>query len=403
MSKHNKPFLPLMTPLAASCVALFSAWGCGPDSTSSTEDMGGQGVVDMRDTIRCTANEILDPQTGMCVPFFPDLGMPDSGDDLDMGPSGDMTPDPDLAEEMGEEMDLGPDPECVDTTVYLDGDGDGVGVDNAQTNKVVCLTFDEEYPNYARIAGDCDDNNIRRSPAQPEVCDEVDNDCDGNLNQGIICEFFAHSPDQVYRIDPFKLTLSVEGVIDTPKPLLDIDTHPDGRLYGISADKLYHYRYNGNGDYWEWADVGSLQQSLQGANGLAIDRSGKAYATARNELYEINLTTGQATAPTVLSGMVNSSGDCVINKGDTLFMTSKDSNSMRNDELVRIDRTTSTTTVIGLTSHRNIFGLTAAWGKLFGVTRDGELIAIDQGTGESRLLKQFNNVSFYGAASTPSR
>ncbi len=382
---------------------LLALTGCPDDTTNpGSEEMGEQ---DMNDTVRCTVNERLNPDTNMCEPFFemPDLG--DMGSSDDGGDAQDMPADMPIVEDML--PDVGPDPNCVDTLVFIDNDGDLSGVDDPATNQTVCITFDAPAPaGYARVAGDCDDQNPSRNPGLSEICDDLDNDCDEVLNQGITCEFFVHSREELYRIDPFKLTISFDGIIDTPRPLLDIDTHPNGQLYGISSETLYAYIYNSATDVWEWRQVGDLQESLQGANGLAIDRNGQAYATARNELFEIDLQTGRASSPSTLSGQVNSSGDCVVNKGNSLFMTSKpdEQGSDRNDELLSVQRNTNTTTVVGLTNHRRIYGLTAAWGRLFGVTSDAELIEIDQGTGESRLLKQFNNVdTFFGAASTPNR
>ena len=379
----------LMTPL------LGCSGGDGVDQVDMAAGEDGTGAM-----VRCARNERLNLETNRCEPDFSlkdmgvdatnDLGRDQGGGDLD-------------AEVLPDE---GPDLPCVETLLYRDEDGDGSGVDDAATNQMICLALDATPPDgYARGAGDCDDADRSASPALAEQCDGVDNDCDGVINQGMACEFFVHSRDTLYSIDPFKLTLREEGEIDTPASLLDIDTHPDGQLYGISFRSLFVYGYNNALDVWEWRQVGDLQKDLENANGLAIDRDGKAYATKANVLYEIDLRTGVASAPSSLSGEVNSSGDCVVNKGDTLLMTSKATTfgSTRPDELVRIDRVNNTTQVIGLTNHQNIFGLTSAWGTLYGVTGAGELIEINQQTGQSVLLKQFNVETFYGAASTPNR
>ncbi len=385
---------------AMLCGALVALSAC----SDPVDDGADMSADDMGLRERCSVNEVFNAETGECEPDFPDMG----GSDL-----GDMTADEDMTEEdmsmMPEDMgpDLTIDPNCMDTVVYRDADLDGRGVDDEDTNQTLCLAFTQDPPEgFARTAGDCNDNDSSVKPGQMEVCDEKDNDCDGNVNQGIVCEFFVHSREELYRIDPFQLTISFEGIIDTPDPLLDIDTHPDGRLFGISANSLFVYEYNTNSDLWEWTEVGSLNESLQGANGLAIDRFGEAFATARNEIYSIDLETGRASSPGVLMGDVYSSGDCVINKGNSLFMTSKDtaSGSDRADELVSINAGNNTTSVVGRTNHQRIYGLTAAWGRLYGVTSGAELIEIDQATGASTLLKKFNNVStFYGAASSPSR
>lgn len=392
--------------LLSTSFALFAVGliGCAdPDPQNGDEDMNMTSRPDP--TPECLDNEEYNEALGRCVAQFPDLGMPD----MDMGGennnTGNMTTPPG---DMGDDdMD---DPNCVEITVYLDNDGDGRGVDNEATNKTVCLTPDEMEPGYARAAGDCDDNSRLRTPDGVEICDEVDNDCNELLNDGIECVFYAHGPEgpdspensqgQFFTVDPFKKKVTyISEILNTDGSLLDIDTSPDGIIYGISATSLYSYNRNLNA----WVTVGDLQTSLQGANGLAIDRSGEAFATARAELYSVDLNSGVAQKLGDLTGNVNSSGDCVVNKGDVLFMTSKQDDPNLPDDLIKIDRTNNTTEKIGTTNHARIFGLTAAWGKLFGLTAGGELIEIDQRTGESTLIEKFDGRVFYGAASTPER
>lgn len=59
------------------------------------------------------------------------------------------------------------------TTFYADNDRDGYGDDAVNVN--VCLP----PAGYVDVAGDCDDGDADISPEGSEICDEVDNDCDG--------------------------------------------------------------------------------------------------------------------------------------------------------------------------------------------------------------------------------
>ncbi len=61
---------------------------------------------------------------------------------------------------------------------YLDADGDGFGAGVAVADGCTGPEGTVEG------LGDCDDNNEARSPGLPEVCDGVDNDCDGLADPG---------------------------------------------------------------------------------------------------------------------------------------------------------------------------------------------------------------------------
>ncbi len=65
-------------------------------------------------------------------------------------------------------------------TWYGDGDGDGYG------DSYPVLTACGAPAGWVSTAGDCDDNNDRIGPAAIEVCDGVDNDCEGTVDIGAL-------------------------------------------------------------------------------------------------------------------------------------------------------------------------------------------------------------------------
>lgn len=221
-----------------------------------------------------------------------------------------------------------------------------------------------------------------------------------DLNSELDCSFYAHTPSTLYRIDPFRQT--IETIMDTPSGLTDVDTHPDGMLFGITFTDLYKFEAGAT----DWEHVGRLSPSST-ANGLCINTVGEAFMTAGSNLYRLDLETAQVTnVGSMGSGIfssISSSGDCVFDKGDRLFMSSSGGMS-QGDDLVGIDSQSAEARVIGNTGFAQIYGLTAAWGLLFGTTGKGEVILIDRDTGQSELVYQPpGNLVFHGAASTPAR
>ncbi|MFZ5480732.1 MAG: MopE-related protein [Myxococcota bacterium] len=68
--------------------------------------------------------------------------------------------------------------EGVGSDWWVDGDGDGYGAGEATT---ACDAPDGSVAN----ADDCDDTLARVSPAGVETCDDVDEDCDGSVDEGV--------------------------------------------------------------------------------------------------------------------------------------------------------------------------------------------------------------------------
>jgi len=60
-------------------------------------------------------------------------------------------------------------------TYYTDADNDGFGIEEWWTKKIAC----EKPAFYSSQIGDCDDANAEVNPAKLEVCDDLDNNCDG--------------------------------------------------------------------------------------------------------------------------------------------------------------------------------------------------------------------------------
>ena len=138
------------------------------------------------------------------------------------------------------------------------------------------------------------------------------------------------------------------------------------------------------------------------ANGFAIDAQGNAYATSGAWLYSVDLETGATESVGMVGEEIWSSGDCVVNKSNTLYMTSSDSDTP-GDDLVLVDAATGAGTVVGNLEVGRIYGLTAAWGYMFGFTADGRVLQINESEASAVQLHHFTERVFYGAASSPNR
>ena len=68
---------------------------------------------------------------------------------------------------------------------YADSDQDGFG--NADIVTEACVPAD----GYVETATDCDDTTDKSYPSADEICDEKDNDCNGEVDDGIGSLFYA--------------------------------------------------------------------------------------------------------------------------------------------------------------------------------------------------------------------
>jgi hypothetical protein len=240
---------------------------------------------------------------------------------------------------------------------------------------------------------DCDDSDPAVSGGLEESCDFKDNDCDGEVNQEIECKVYAHSFSTLYLVDPF--IFEIEEVASCPG-LFDFDTDGQGNLYGVSPSSLFLF----DPATETWDMIGNLNHSGGTLNGFAISGAGTGFATAGNNLYRVDLQTGAGSLVGAMGGGFSSSGDCVTDKMDNLFMSSTGGSG---DDLIQINGNSGHGSLVGSTGVSGIYGLTSAWGFLFGFTGSGDLVLIDPDDGSAELLHNFNGISFYGSASSPLR
>jgi len=72
------------------------------------------------------------------------------------------------------------DDNVVDIDYYADADGDGAGDAND-----IQTTCDGPPAGYVSNDADCDDTDAATYPGAPEICDQLDNNCNGNVDEGL--------------------------------------------------------------------------------------------------------------------------------------------------------------------------------------------------------------------------
>ena len=90
------------------------------------------------------------------------------------------------------------------TEYYMDADGDGFGDDNSTA--MAC----EPEAGYVATGGDCDDSDETVYPDATEVCDGLDNDCDGDVDEELSTTYYRDNDGDGYG-DP---TFSTDSCTD---------------------------------------------------------------------------------------------------------------------------------------------------------------------------------------------
>ncbi len=335
---------PKRTTLTTLALLIAMIGGCSDDQPSNED-------------VVCSTGERVNPITNLCEPV--------------------------RSENLPPEADVG---QPSDSDVFVDTDATDIA-DATENNDV-------STPDTNSDADVSEQDSDPGDISNPQVnCYDI---ASGSIAPNVVCNFYAHTDNTLYLVDPFRKTL--QEVMPLPANTFDIDMHTNGILYAVAGSTLYSLTPGAT----TWSSEGLIE--VGNPNGLCLDMGGRAFITSYSDLYSFDLDNRQLSSPIGGASKLkpySSSGDCVINKGDKLYMSSSANN--KHDELVQIDGHTGDAVKIGSIGFTGVYALTAAWERLYGLTGAGELIEIDSQTGKGTLIHEFPGKMWFGAASTPQR
>ena len=164
--------------------------------TTRTLDADGDGVSNLQEYLQGTAPGLVDtdgdgvPDAQDAFPLDPTESVDTDGDGI--GNNADTDDDNDGMPDVWE-LQYGFDPlDAADAALDADGDGYGNG-----TSVTACTRPADYYTatELTSTTGDCNDSDAAISPAPTEVCDGIDNDCDGAIDEGVTTTFVAPPPE----------------------------------------------------------------------------------------------------------------------------------------------------------------------------------------------------------------
>jgi hypothetical protein len=206
---------------------------------------------------------------------------------------------------------------------------------------------------------------------------------------------YAHSPTDLYRIDPVTWTPTLVGSFGVDS-MTDLAISPANEIYVTSYTALYT------------VDPGSgtatlLMEHNAGFNALTFLADGTLLGVAGSGVVsKVDLAHQTVDDLGTYGEGFGSSGDLVAVADGTIYATSGGGPLANgsSDFLVKVDPDTGEATNVGAVGFLNVWGLGYYGGMVIAFTEEGQILKINPATGAGTLLTS-SAVQYWGAGVTP--
>ncbi|MFA6131764.1 MAG: putative metal-binding motif-containing protein [Patescibacteria group bacterium] len=170
--------------------------------------------------------------------------------------------------------------EDVQDVFYMDADGDGYG------NGLKITEACEAPDGYVDNTTDCDDVEASSFPGNPEVCDGIDNDCDGEVDEDVTVTFYADADGDGHGngLETIQVCEAPDGYVDNTTDCDDTDSsvHPgatercnssDDDCNGLVDDAVFFVYWYADADWDGFGDSTDFIYSCEVIAGRVVDHT----------------------------------------------------------------------------------------------------------------------------------
>ncbi len=227
---------------------------------------------------------------------------------------------------------------------------------------------------------------------------------DGQVATNVV--IYAHSPTELFRIDPQTFELTVMGTFSVPDRMTDLAVTPDGTIYTISYTMGTSTLWQVEASSARCTRVVDITNSPNAVGMTFLPDNTLLVADKDGQVFRVDPRAGTATKIGEYGMMMSTAGDLVAVADGTMFgMSDKKpggATAAMSNILLRVNSGTGVGTPIGTgIGYGKVFGLAFVRGKVYAFTDAGEIVEIDHMTGTGRLVRTHAGKQFWGAGVTP--